>query len=166
MRSHKRQPTRLPVPGILQARTLEWVAISFSNAWKWKVKSESEVPQSFPTLSDTMDCSLPGSSVHGIFQAIVLECIAISFSRGSSQPRDRTWVFLIVSRCFIVGVTFKTLLAYWTGEGNSTPFQYTCLENPLDGEEGRIWLWVSDKPEGCEIVVGMSYLNVCLMFII
>ena len=35
---HRRQPTRLPVPGILQARTLEWVAISFSNAWKWKVK--------------------------------------------------------------------------------------------------------------------------------
>ena len=41
-----------------------------------------------------MDCSLPGSSVHGIFQAIVLEWIAISFSRGSSQPRDRTQVYL------------------------------------------------------------------------
>ena len=54
-----------PVPGILQARTLEWVAISFSNAWKWKVKSESEVAQSCPTLSDPMDWSLPGSSVHG-----------------------------------------------------------------------------------------------------
>ena len=38
---HRRQPTRLPVPGILQARTLEWVAISFSNAWKWKVKVKS-----------------------------------------------------------------------------------------------------------------------------
>ena len=36
--SHRWQPSRLPVPGILQARTLEWVAISFSNAWKWKVK--------------------------------------------------------------------------------------------------------------------------------
>ena len=39
-------PPGFPVPGILQARTLEWVAISFSNAWKWKVKSESEVAQS------------------------------------------------------------------------------------------------------------------------
>ena len=48
-------------PGTLQARTLEWVAISFSNAWKWKVRSCS-------TLSNPMDCSLPGSSVHGIFQ--------------------------------------------------------------------------------------------------
>ena len=141
-------PPGSPVPGILQTRTLEWVAISFSNAWKWKVKvkslsrvrlsttpwtaayqappsmgfsrqeywsrvssqlcatsgrqptrlpcpwyspgkntgvgchfllqcmkvkGESEVAQSCPTLSDPMDCSLPGSSTHGIFQARVLE---------------------------------------------------------------------------------------------
>ena len=56
------------IPGILQSRTLEWVAISFSNPWKWKVKVKS-----CPTPSDPMDCSLPGSSVHGIFQARVLE---------------------------------------------------------------------------------------------
>ena len=47
-------------------------------------KKESEVAQSCPTLFDPMDCSLSGSSVHGIFQARVLEWIAISFSRGSS----------------------------------------------------------------------------------
>ena len=45
-----------------------------------KVKSESEVAQSCPTLSDLMGCSLPGSSVHGIFQARVLEWGAIAFS--------------------------------------------------------------------------------------
>ena len=45
-----------------------------------KVKSESEVAQSCPTLSDPMDCSLPGSSVHGIFQARVLEWVVIAFS--------------------------------------------------------------------------------------
>ena len=45
-----------------------------------KAKSESEVAQLCPTLSDTMDCSLPGSSVHGIFQARVLEWGAIAFS--------------------------------------------------------------------------------------
>ena len=73
-------PPGSPVPGILQARTLEWVAISFSNAWKWKVKSESEVARSCPTLRDPMDCSLPGSSIHGIFQARVLEWGAIAFS--------------------------------------------------------------------------------------
>ena len=70
-------PPGFPVPVILQARTLEWVVISFSNAWKWKmkVKSLSRVP-----LSDPMDCSPPGSSVHGIFQARVREWGAIALS--------------------------------------------------------------------------------------
>ena len=48
-----------------------------------KVKSESEVAQSCPTLSDLMDCSPPGSSVHGILQARVLEWVAIAFSEIS-----------------------------------------------------------------------------------
>ena len=74
-------PPGSPVPGILQARILEWVAISFSSAWKWKVKVKSESEsQSCPTLSDPMDCSLPGSSVHGTLQARVLEWGAIAFS--------------------------------------------------------------------------------------
>ena len=76
-------PPGSAVPGILQARTLEWVAISFSKAW---VKNESEVAQSFPTLSDPMDCSLPGSSIHGIFQARVLEWGAI----------PQSWTCLII----------------------------------------------------------------------
>ena len=50
----------------------------------------SKVAQSCPTLCDPMDSSLPVFSVHGIFQARILEWVAISFSRGSSQPRDRT----------------------------------------------------------------------------
>ena len=54
-----------------------------------KVKeSESEVTQSCPTLCHAMDCSLPGSSIHGIFQARILEWVAISLSRRPSQPRD------------------------------------------------------------------------------
>ena len=65
-------------------------------------KSESEVAQLCPTLCDPMDCSLPGSSVHGVSQAIVLEWIAISFSRGSSQPRDQTQVSRIADRRFTV----------------------------------------------------------------
>ena len=64
--------------------------------------NECEVAQSCPTLCNPMDCSLPGSSVHGIFQAIVLEWIAISFSRGSSRPRDQTPVSRIVDRRFTV----------------------------------------------------------------
>ena len=52
-----------------------------------KVKSQSEVAQSCPTLSDPMDCSLPGSSIHGIFQARVLEWGAIAFS-GNARDLD------------------------------------------------------------------------------
>ena len=51
-------------------------------------ESESEVAQLCQTLCGSMDCSLPGSSEHGIFQARVLEWVVISFSRGSSQPMD------------------------------------------------------------------------------
>ena len=52
--------------------------------------------QSCLTLWNPIDCSLPGSSVHGILQARILEWVAILFSRGSSQPRDRTWVSWIL----------------------------------------------------------------------
>ena len=82
-----------PIPGILQARTLEWVAISFSNAWKWKGKVKSLSP--VPTLRDPMDCSLPGSSVHGIFQARALEWTAITFSHLNPLP-DNNFVINIV----------------------------------------------------------------------
>ena len=57
-----------------------------------KVKeSESEVAQSCPALCEPMECSLPGSSVHGIFQARVLEWVAISFSRGLPNPGIELW---------------------------------------------------------------------------
>ena len=59
-------PPGFPILGILQARTLEWIAISFSNAWKWKVKVK--------LLSRTqLFVTPPDSSIHGIFQARVLE---------------------------------------------------------------------------------------------
>ena len=70
-------PPESPVPGILQARTLEWGTIAFSSAWKWKVKVKSLSPVQ---LSDPRDCCPPGSSVLGIFQARVLEWVAIAFS--------------------------------------------------------------------------------------
>ena len=56
------------------------------------------VTQSCPTLCDPVGCSPPGSSVHGILQARVLEWIVISFSRGSSQPRERTRVSCVADR--------------------------------------------------------------------
>ena len=116
---------------VLKARILKWVALSLSRGFFWpkkklaslhslplrhqgspriKDESESEVAQSRPTLCDPMDCSLPGSSIHGTFQAIVLEWIAISFSRGSSQPRDQTQVSHIVDRRFTVWATREVII--------------------------------------------------------
>ena len=66
-----RSPPGPSVHGILQARILEWVAISFSK--RNYRKKESEVTQLCPTLCNPMDCSLSGSFIHGIFQARVLE---------------------------------------------------------------------------------------------
>ena len=87
MRPHRRQPIRLchllDSPGKITG-----VGCHFLQCMK--VKSESEVAQSCPTLCDPMDCSLPGSSVHGIFQARVLEWVAIAFSEihrhGPANP--------------------------------------------------------------------------------
>ena len=62
----------------------------------------SEVTQSYPILFNPMDCSPPGSSVHGILQARILEWAAISFSRGSSWPRNQTHVFCIAGGFFTV----------------------------------------------------------------
>src|SRR5574342_368816 len=78
MRLHRRQPTRLPHPWDSLGKNTG-VGCHFLLQCM-KVKSESEVAQSCLTLSDPMDCSLPGSSVLGIFQARVLEWSAIAFS--------------------------------------------------------------------------------------
>ena len=78
VRPQRRQPTRLPRPWDSPGKNTG-VGCHFLFQCM-KVKSESEVAQSCSTLSDPMDCSLPGSSVHGIFQARVLEWGAIAFS--------------------------------------------------------------------------------------
>ena len=78
VRPHRRQPTRLPHPWDSPGKNTG-VGCHFLLQCM-KVKSESKVAQSYPTLSDPMDCSLPGSSIHGIFQARVLEWGAITFS--------------------------------------------------------------------------------------
>ena len=83
VRSHRRQPTRHPrawdSPGKNTGVGCHFLLQCM------KVKSESEVTQSCLTLSDPMDCSLPGSSAHGIFQARVLEWGAIVFSNQGSN---------------------------------------------------------------------------------
>ena len=78
VRPHRRQPTRLPHPWVSPGKNTG-VGCHFLLQCM-KVKSESEVTQSCPTLSDPMDCSPSGSSIHGIFQARVLEWGGIAFS--------------------------------------------------------------------------------------
>ena len=68
-----------------------------------KVKSESEVAQSYLTLSDPMDCSLPGSSIHGIFQARVLEWGAIAFS-VSSTANPQFIAQILDFHCALIGL--------------------------------------------------------------
>ena len=83
MQPHRRQPTRLPCPWGSPGKNTG-VGCHFLRQCM-KVKSESEVTQSYLTLSDPMDCSPPGSSSHGIFQARVLEWGAIAVSGPSMK---------------------------------------------------------------------------------
>ena len=101
MRPHSRQPTRIPClwdspgknPGVGCHFLLQCV----------KVKSESEVAQSCPTLRDPMDRSLPGSSIHGIFQARVLEWGAVAFSVIYFLVVVSTVLFHVPSQCKCFG---------------------------------------------------------------
>ena len=118
MRPHRRQPTRLPRPwdspgkntGVGCHFLLQCVT----------VKSESEVAQSCPTLSDPMDCSPPGSSVHGIFQSGVLEWGAIAFSvmqyysaikeENEMMPFAAIWVNLQITVLRVWGQQMQTII--------------------------------------------------------
>ena len=96
-------PPGSPIPGILQARTLEWVAISFSNAWKWKVKAKL-LSHVWLFATPWTARSLPGSSIHGIFQARVLEWVAIAFSRvlhesKANKKKSSFWTMSSLSLC-------------------------------------------------------------------
>ena len=89
VRPHRRQPTRLPRPWDSPGKNTGVGCYFLLQCMK--VKSESEVAQSCPTLSDPMDCSLIGSSVHGIFQARVLEWGAIAFFEVALVMSNSLW---------------------------------------------------------------------------
>ena len=131
-------PPGSPVPGILKARTLDWVAISFSNAWKRKVKVKS---LSHVQLSDPMDCSLPGSSIHGIFQARVMEWGAIE--RMSLNNLDYySQVALVVKNLPASAGHVNSILGWWRcpGWGHGNLLQHSCQKNPMD--RGAWWATV------------------------
>ena len=100
VRPQRRQPTRLPRPWDSPGKNTGVGCHFFLQCMK--VKSESEVALSCPTLSNPMDCSLPGSSVHGIFQARVLEWGAIAFSENSLASENMKELYLELSiRSFV-----------------------------------------------------------------
>ena len=95
------------------------------------------VAQLCPALCNPMDCSLPGSSVYTIVQARILEWVAIFFSRGSSQPRDRTWVSRLqadslpseppggLNKMYIHFTCLIQLLTLWPGDKFKCPISLT-----------------------------------------
>ena len=106
--------------GVMLVHRLNAFSGQFSSEGPEATLLESEVAQSCPTLCDPMDCSLPGSSIHGIFQARILEWVSISFSKGSSRPEDQTQVSCVVGRCFTIWATYPRPLqneascqSYW-----------------------------------------------------
>ena len=114
VRPQRRQPIRLPHPWDSPGKNTG-VGCHFLLQCM-KVKSESEVAQSCPTLSDPMDCSPPGSSIHGIFQARVLEWGAIAFSVNPWQIRKIiasvkvNYIFILFSYGFY---THLNQLSWW-----------------------------------------------------
>ena len=107
-----------------------------------KVKSEREVAESCPTLSDPVDYSLPGSSIHGIFQARVLEWGAIAFSNTHTTINKIVNKNLLYSTgnsiqysvmAYMGNESKRVDICICIGEGDGTPLQYSCLENPMDG---------------------------------
>ena len=136
MRPYRRQPTRLPRPWDSPSKNTEVGCHLLLQCMK--VKSESEVALSCPTLSDRMDCSLPGSSVHGIFQARVLEWGAIAFSRKTVLLTHKTnllWCFHIFKNIY-PSVQFSRSVV----SDSATPW-IAAHQASLSITNSRSWWW-------------------------
>ena len=109
VRPHRWQPTRLPCPWDSPGKNTG-VGCHFLLQCM-KVKSESEVTQLCPTLCNPMDCSLPGSSVHGIFQARVLEWGAIAFSITNLDSILKSrYITLLTKVCVVKAMVFPVVM--------------------------------------------------------
>ena len=125
---------------IKEKRLVLWGEMELYTKHKDRKESESEVAQSCPTLCNPMDCSLPGSSVHGILQARVREWVAISFSRRSSQPGDRTRVSCIAGRRFKFVCVCVCVCVCW-GRGLVHEWQLSPWRGGAEQEYRSWWHW-------------------------
>ena len=104
------------------------------------------VVQLCPTLWDPMDCSPPGSSVHRLLQARILEWVAIPFRRGSSPPRERTWVSCIAGRFFTVWAMreFPNLGREWDRRRQDDGISWCfVMDNLSQGQKLFAWFFIS-----------------------
>ena len=148
---HRRQPTRLPVPGILQARTLEWVAISFSNTGKWKVKVTSlsrvlllatpwtaayQAPPSMGSMGFSSQEYWSGVSLPTPYE---WEILPKEICRNKLQTKPFVWVVNLnkwigsdgkESACNVGDLSSIPGLGRSPGGGHGNPLPYSCLENP------------------------------------
>ena len=100
------------LPSLGFSRQEHWSGLPFPSLVH-ESKSESEVTQSCPTVSDPMDCNLPGSSVHGIFQARVLEWVAIAFSNARDSPPQKNYLVQNTDRAKVEALISKVVS--WEG---------------------------------------------------
>ena len=113
------------------------------------------VTQSCPTLCNPKDCSLPGSSVHGILQARIPEWVAIPFSSGSSQHKDWTLVFYIAGRFFTVWVAGKPIDELKT-QANDVPIDVWAEK---DQEVLASNLLLSTRCLKCDLTTSTSHFH-------
>ena len=139
VRPHRQKPTSLPHPWDSPGKNTG-VGCHFLLQCM-KVKSESEVPQSCLTLSDPMDYSPPGSSIHGIFQGRVLEWVAISFSGGG---KGREMLNKTFTRIFRESI-YTVLQEMWVSTSLSAIRKF-CQTFPL--ESPPISWRITPYPEG------------------
>ena len=135
VRPHGLQPTRLPRPWDSPGKNTGVGCHVLLQCMK--VESESEVAQSCLTLSDPMDCSLPGSSIHGIFRATVLEWGAIAFSQGKWLGRSNVRASLVARRVKCLPAMrpgFDPWVRKIPRRRKWQPTRYSCLGNPKDRE--------------------------------
>ena len=127
-------PSDSPVPGILQARTLEWVAISFSNAWKRKVKRKSLSPVQLSATPWTAAYQAPPPM--GLSRQEYWSGLPLPSPSEELRVLNRQSSIWWCSWGFLDWIHYSNIIQE-TEEGNGTPLQCSCLENPRDG--GTWW---------------------------